>query len=131
MVIQTIKVDVARDGTLKLPTAFRRNLRHLQHLSITRVGSSFVLAPMPEKWMRSGGRVIHYGNGLIVRDPKVMFGTPIIAGTRIPARVIAGYVQSGYTPQRIQKEFPQLSIAQIHAAAQFSHKRANRKTKRN
>ena len=129
MVIQTIKVDLARDGTLRLPTAFRRNLRNLSQLTVTRVGSSLVLAPIPAKWTRAEGRVVRYENGLIVRDPKVMFGTPVIAGTRIPARVVAGYIRSGFSPQQIQKEFPQLTIAQISAASRF-RLRTNRKIKK-
>ncbi|MBI5651817.1 MAG: DUF433 domain-containing protein [Chloroflexi bacterium] len=122
MVIQTITVDLARDGTLKIPPAFRRNLRNLNQLSITRVGSTLVLAPIPEKWTRAKGRAVKYEDGLIVRDPKIMFGTPVIAGTRIPARVIAGYVASGFSSQQIQKEFPQLSDLQINAATRFANK---------
>ncbi len=127
MVIRTTVVELARDGTLRLPPDVRRELRNPHQLSITRVGTSLVLAPIPAKWTRVAGRVVKYENGLIVRDPKVMFGTPVIAGTRIPARTIAGYVHAGYSTEQIRNEFPFLTEQQIKVALKFSrkHKRSN------
>jgi uncharacterized protein (DUF433 family) len=127
MVIQTTIVEMARDGTLKLPPKMRQAFRRPQQLSITRVGTSLVLAPVPDKWTRAAGRVIKYQNGLIVRDPKVMFGTPVIVGTRIPARTIAGYVDSGYSPEEIRKEFPFLTDSQIDAARKFARRKKDRR----
>lgn len=128
MVIQTTIVEMTRDGTLKLPSKIRHAFRHQQQLSVTRVGTSLVLAPIPDRWTRTVGRVIKYQNGLVIRDPKIMFGTPVIAGTRIPARTIAGYVESGYSPEEIQKEFPSLTDAQIGAACKFA-RRARRQAR--
>jgi len=124
MVIRTTVVELARDGTLRLPPAIRRSLRKQNRLSVTRIGTSLVLAPVPEKWTQPSGRVIKYQNGLILRNPKVMFGTPVIAGTRIPVRTIVGYLDSGYSVNQIRKEFPFLTAAQIEAAARYNRKRA-------
>jgi uncharacterized protein (DUF433 family) len=74
------------------------------------------------------GRVIKYQSGLIARDPKVMFGTPVIAGTRVPVRTIVGYIESGYSPAQIQDEFPFLTDQQIDAALKFS-RRPKRRTR--
>ena len=122
METRTIIVQVARDGTLKLPTDFQSTLGNSRELSVTRIGSSLVLAPLPENWARPRGRVTHYENGLIVRDPKVMFGTPVVAGTRIPVRTILGYLESGHSPAQIREEFPFLTIEQIEAAKRFSQR---------
>ncbi len=119
MVIPTTIVDLERDGTLKLPRHIARQFRAQKQLSITRVGTSLVLAPIPTRWTRAAGRVVKYQNGLIVRDPKIMFGTPVIHGTRIPARVIAGYAAAKYSHDQIRNEFPFLSDAQIDAAIRF------------
>ncbi len=124
MVIRTTVVELARDGTLRLPPAIRRSLRKQNRLSVTRIGTSLVLAPVPEKWTQPSGRVNKYEHGLILRNPKVMFGTPVIAGTRIPVRTIVGYLESGYSPTQIRKEFPFLTIAQIEAAARYHGKQA-------
>lgn len=45
---------------------------------------------------------------------------PIIQGTRIAVWVIAGWLQKGYSPEKIQKEiYPSLSLAQIHDALSY------------
>jgi|GEM_PF-1358491 len=128
---QSLVLDIGRDGTVKLPPELRRNLGNPEQLGVTRIGSSLVLAPIPERWTRSGGRVIYYENKLIVRHPRVMFGTPVIAGTRIPVRTIVGYVESGYAAEKICQEFPQLTIEQIDAATRFARKQTQRRTRRN
>ena len=127
MVVQTSIVELMRDGTLKLPPNIRRTFRNQHHLSITRVGTSIVLAPIPEKWTRARGRVVKYQNGLIVRDPKVMFGTPVIAGRRVPVRTIVGYFESGHSADQIRQEFPFLTGEQIDAAIKFSRKQSSRR----
>ncbi len=124
---QSMVLEIARDGTMKLPPDLRRNLGNPQQLGVTRVGTSLVLAPIPETWRRGTGRVLRYENGLIARDPKVMFGTPVIAGTRIAVRTVVGYIESGYSTEQIQKEFPQLTAKQIDAALEFSRTRKQRK----
>ena len=124
MVIRTTVVELARDGTLRLPLAIRRGLRKQNRLSVTRIGTSVVLAPMPERWAQPSGRVSKYERGLILRNPKVMFGTPVIAGTRVPVRTIVGYLESGISPTKIRKELPFLTVAQIEAAARYHRKQA-------
>ena len=124
MVIRTTVVELARDGTLRLPLAIRRGLRKQNRLSVTRIGTSVVLAPMPERWTQPSGRVSKYERGLILRNPKVMFGTPVIAGTRVPVRTIVGYLESGISPTKIRKELPFLTVAQIEAAARYHRKQA-------
>ena len=128
METRTITVEVARDGTVRLPPDFQRNLGDSRELSITRIGTSLVLTPIPENWTRPRGRVTSYEDGLIVRDPKIMFGTPVITGTRVPVRTIIGYLESDYSPAQIRQEFPFLTIAQIDAAKRFYQKQSKRRS---
>ncbi len=130
MEIQTELVTLGPDGTLKLPADVRRKLGNARRLSVISVGTSLVLAPIPEEWVDSSGRVLYYEGGLITRDPKIMFGTPVITGTRIPARTIAGFIQSGYSSSTVVEEFPQLTGAQVEAAVNFLGKRQRRSKKR-
>ena len=127
METHTSVIELARDGTVKFPRDIREQFRDLHQLSIIRIGTSLVLAPVPEKWTPNLGRVIHYQNGLVVRDPEIMFGTPVIAGTRIPVRTIVGYIDSGYTSEQVIEEFPHLTREQINAALQFQRERRRRK----
>jgi len=50
----------------------------------------------------------------IISDPKILGGTPIIAGTRIPAKRILYLFRDGYTIEAIHEDYPQLSIEVIN-----------------
>jgi uncharacterized protein (DUF433 family) len=61
---------------------------------------------------------------LITRDPKIRGGRPIIAGTGTTVRRVVGLYQEGLSPEEIDEELPQLTIAQVYAALSYYH--ANR-----
>lgn len=56
----------------------------------------------------------------IVRDPKICGGQPTIKGTRIPVRVILGYLAHGETIQAIVREFPSLTEDDVRAVIAFA-----------
>lgn len=58
--------------------------------------------------------------GVIVSDPAVMLGKPVIAGTRITVELILELLSSGATPDDILKEYPHLARAGINAALAFA-----------
>ena len=49
----------------------------------------------------------------IISDPNILGGTPIIAGTRIPAKRILYLFRDGYTIEAIHEDYPQLSVEVI------------------
>lgn len=55
----------------------------------------------------------------IVRDPEVLSGTPVIAGTRLPASVIATNVKAGMTIEQVVAAFPSINAEQAQAAVEF------------
>jgi uncharacterized protein (DUF433 family) len=59
-------------------------------------------------------------DGLIVKDPQLHNGRPIIAGTGITVRTIAIMYKQGNSPEEISGELP-LSLAQIYAALTYYH----------
>lgn len=59
------------------------------------------------------------GHPYIVRVPGVCGGKPVIEGTRIAVWLIAGWFRQGYTPEKIHKMYPQLTLAQIHDALSY------------
>ena len=70
----------------------------------------------------------------IVSSPRILNGVPIIKGTRIAVRTIAGYYQLGMTPDEILQSLPHLTQSQLHAALAyyFDHqKEIDRDLKRN
>lgn len=59
---------------------------------------------------------------MVVEDPEILGGTPVIKGTRIPVHDVASLVDSGTATEEILKIYPrltgsQLSLASIYAKA--------------
>jgi uncharacterized protein (DUF433 family) len=64
------------------------------------------------------GRVRWQDRIEIVED--LHHGDPCIKGTRIPVAVIVASLADGMTSAEIQKEYPQLSDQDIHAALAYA-----------
>lgn len=56
----------------------------------------------------------------IVRDPKIMFGKPVIKGTRIPVELVLRKLAGGMTEQDIIAHHSHLTIEDIRAAMAFA-----------
>lgn len=52
-------------------------------------------------------------------DPRIHHGKPCIKGTRVPASVIIGTIADGYSPERVLKSWPQLTLEDVEAALRF------------
>jgi len=59
-------------------------------------------------------------NRLIVSDPKVMMGKPVVAGTRITVELILEKLAAGETVEQILSAHPRLSREAIQAALAFA-----------
>ena len=58
----------------------------------------------------------------IERRPGVCGGSPVIEGTRIPVRLIVGFLKDGImTVEEIREAYPFLSLAQIYDALSYYH----------
>ncbi|HEX9989698.1 MAG TPA: DUF433 domain-containing protein [Chloroflexia bacterium] len=51
---------------------------------------------------------------LIVRDPDIMSGTPVFAGTRVPVKTLIDYLQGGHTLDEFLDDFPSVSHEQAN-----------------
>jgi uncharacterized protein (DUF433 family) len=56
----------------------------------------------------------------ITVDPKVMFGKPVIKGTRVPVELILRKIAAGMTDPEILAHHPHLTVDDIRAAAAFA-----------
>ncbi len=56
----------------------------------------------------------------ITTDPKVMFGKPVIRGTRITVELVLRKIAAGMTEQEIITHHPHLTVDDIRAAAAFA-----------
>ena len=52
-------------------------------------------------------------------DPEIADGKPIIVGTRITVRCIAGYYQMGMSADEILTTLPHLKPSQVHSALAY------------
>ena len=57
---------------------------------------------------------------LIVTDPGILAGKPIIAGTRISVQLILEKLRDGWTTDDLLEDYPQLTSAQITAALDYA-----------
>jgi uncharacterized protein (DUF433 family) len=55
----------------------------------------------------------------ITSDPHILNGVPIIAGTRIAVRCIAGYYQMGLSVDEILLNLSHLTPSQVHSALAY------------
>jgi uncharacterized protein (DUF433 family) len=70
----------------------------------------------------------------IAAHPRIAGGAPIIKGTRITVRAVAGYYQLGMSVDEILQSLPHLSHSQVHAALAFyfdHQQEVDRELKRN
>lgn len=61
----------------------------------------------------------------IVLDPEIMDGLPIIGGTRVPVYIILEMMESGYSFDAIQHEYPFLTQDQIRSAVHYAVERVS------
>jgi uncharacterized protein (DUF433 family) len=59
-------------------------------------------------------------NGLIVADPKVMMGKPVVAGTRITVELILEELGAGETIEQLLDAHPRLTREAVLAALTFA-----------
>ena len=56
----------------------------------------------------------------IISDQEYCGGSPVVKGTKFPVRSIINYVlRQGLTPEELVKEFPHLTLAQVHDALSY------------
>jgi uncharacterized protein (DUF433 family) len=57
---------------------------------------------------------------MVIEDPEILSGTPVIKGTRVPVYDIAAAVESGTPKDRILKSYPSLKDWQVELASVYA-----------
>lgn len=60
----------------------------------------------------------------ITRDKDIAGNKPLITGTRTRVANIIAYYKLGYSAEELAREFPHLSLSQIHDALSFYYENA-------
>ena len=50
---------------------------------------------------------------IIISDPRIMGGTPVFHGTRVPLQALIDYLESGQSIDEFRKGFPGVSRRQV------------------
>ena len=53
-------------------------------------------------------------------NPEVMFGKPVIRGTRVPVEIVLRKLGAGMTAEKIMADHPRLTSEDIRAAQTFA-----------
>lgn len=85
---------------------------------LLRIDLSPFVARAAERWRLYGA-----ARDMVVSDPAILSGSPVIVGTRIPVHDVAASVRAGLAPERIATAYPTLSADQIELASLYA--RAN------
>ena len=56
----------------------------------------------------------------ITSDPAIMFGKPVIKGTRVPVDLIVDKLAGGRTIEQLLKSYPHLQAEDIYACLAFA-----------
>jgi uncharacterized protein (DUF433 family) len=56
-----------------------------------------------------------FGN-VILSDPEIMGGTPVFTGTRVPAKTLFDYLESGHSLDEFLDDFPSVDRQQVAIA---------------
>jgi uncharacterized protein (DUF433 family) len=59
-------------------------------------------------------------NNLIVVDPRICSGKPVIRGSRIMVKNILGMVAGGYAMDQILNAYPELTREMVQAALEYA-----------
>ena len=58
--------------------------------------------------MKPEGNIVH-------RDPEILGGAPVFAGTRVPVKALIDYIEGGHTLDDFLDDFPSVTRAQAVA----------------
>jgi len=86
------------------------------------VGDHNLTIRFSDLWKEVDGRLrsLTEARQMVVEDPEILSGTPVIRGTRVPVHDVAAQVDSGIPTERILKSYPSLNASQVELASIYS-----------
>lgn len=86
------------------------------------VGDHYLTIRFSDLWKAVDERLhrLSEARGMVVEDPEILSGTPVVRGTRIPVHDIAAQVEAGVPIKEILETYPRLSAAQVELASIYS-----------
>ncbi|HYV16256.1 MAG TPA: DUF433 domain-containing protein [Conexibacter sp.] len=119
-----------RQVEVQLPLRAKRRLRAwLAERGAEAVGSEFELSTalrvaMTEDVAEAIGRADEYvrlRDRYVERNPAIMGGEPVIRGTRVPVRTVAGLIERGESREVMREDYPQVPEEAYTVAVLWTH----------
>lgn len=60
---------------------------------------------------------------VVVSDPEILGGWPVVKGTRVPAETIMKYIEEGYSKREVFEDYPTLPPDGIDAVLRWHEER--------
>ncbi len=82
----------------------------------------FVTVRFADLWKNVDTRLqqLSAAENMVLEDPEIMGGIPIIRGTRVPVHQIAAVFEAGTPMERILKSYPSLTAQQVELASIYA-----------
>lgn len=86
------------------------------------VADHFLTVRFDDLWKSVDDRLRRLANAeeMVVEDPEILSGTPVIRGTRIPVYGVAALFDAGTTTKEILEMYPRLTKAQVELASIYA-----------
>jgi len=113
----------ARLQTIRNAVAHRKAHRHTwaqwEHYA---VNENFLTVRFADLWKNVGERLekLIAAEKMVVEDPEILGGTPVIRGTRVPVHRVAAIFVAGTPMARILKAYPSLTAEQVELASIYA-----------
>jgi uncharacterized protein (DUF433 family) len=86
------------------------------------VADHFLTVRFDDLWKSVNERLLNLAAAekMVVEDPEILSGTPVIRGTRIPAHSVAALVDAGTPMKEILEMYPSVTESQVELAAIYA-----------
>lgn len=86
------------------------------------VGDHYLTIRFSDLWKAVDERLhkLSEARKMVVEDPEVLSGTPVVRGTRIPVHDVAAQVEAGVPREEIFEMYPHLNAAQVELASIYA-----------
>ena len=83
------------------------------------VDDHFLTVRFADLWRSVDGRLrkLMAAEEMVVEDPEILSGTPVIRGTRVPVQIVAALFYAGTPMERILKSYPSVTELQVELAS--------------
>lgn len=86
------------------------------------VGDHFLTIRFSDLWKEVDGRlrILSEAREMVIEDPEILSGTPVIRGTRVPVHDVAVALDAGTPMERILRSYPSLNASQVELASIYA-----------